>query len=91
MDSWTLIDTKSVKDSDGFWTDYTLWYNEDEDLWVCVFGDRDLYTPEDGYYDAEFDSEEEAREWFDDYEGFDDDDIEMSTSIESDEGPMIYL
>lgn len=32
MDSWTLIDTKSVKDSDGFWTDYTLWYNEDEDL-----------------------------------------------------------
>ena len=74
---WKLIDRKSVQDTDGFWTDYSLWYNEFDDEWVCMFGDTDIYYPENGYYDAgPFELEEEAREWFDNYES--DDDIESS-------------
>ena len=44
------------------------------DGYVFVFGDSDIYDPEDGYFDYECDSEEEAYEWFDSYNGFDDDD-----------------
>ena len=66
------IASKEVTDSDGFITEYT-WY---KDLLtgkhVMVFGDSDIYLPEDHYYDAEFDTEEEAKEWFDSYTGFDD-------------------
>ena len=69
---WELIDRKSVLDSDGFYTDYSLYYNEDGDYYVTVFGDSDIYHPEDGNFDAEFDSESEALEWFDSYTGFDD-------------------
>jgi hypothetical protein len=43
------------------------------DGYVFVFGDSDLYTPEDGEYDYECDSYEEATEWFEDYRGFEDD------------------
>lgn len=70
---WELIKSKSVHDSDGFLTEYCLYYNPVEDLYVTVFGDSDLYRPEDGDFDAEFDSEEQAIEWFDNYNGFDDD------------------
>lgn len=42
------------------------------DGYVFVFGDSDLYTPEDGDFDFECESYEEAVEWFDDYHGFDD-------------------
>ena len=43
------------------------------DGYVFVFGDSDLYTPEDGEYDFECESYEEAAEWFEDYRGFEDD------------------
>ena len=43
------------------------------DGYVFVFGDSDLYAPEDGEYDFECESYEEADEWFDDYHGFEDD------------------
>lgn len=43
------------------------------DGYVFVFGDSDLYTPEDGEYDYECESYEEAAEWFEDYRGFEDD------------------
>ena len=69
---WDLVDTKYVRDFDGFMTDYTLWYNQFEDVYICVFGDRDIYYPENSDWDAEFESYEEAREWFDDYVGADD-------------------
>lgn len=71
--SWELVDKKSVQDSDGFYTDYSLYYNEDGDFYVTVFGDSDIYKPEDGEYDMEFDNESEALEWFNSYEGFTDD------------------
>ena len=67
---WKLIDRKNVEDSDGFITEYS-WYQRGDEH-VMVFGDSDIYRPEDGDYDAEFDSEERAREWFSSYEGFTD-------------------
>lgn len=70
---WELVDRKSVPDSDGFYTDYCLYYNVCDDYYVTVFGDRDLYGPEQGYFDAEFDNETEALEWFNNYTGFEDD------------------
>ncbi len=71
--TYELIDKKSVMDSDGFYTDYCLYYDILNDRYVTVFGDSDLYRPEDGYFDAEFDSEEEALEWFENYSGFTED------------------
>lgn len=72
-----LVERKQVMDWDGFYTDYTLYYDVLNDRFVTVFGDRDLYRPEDGDYDAEFDSEWEAREWFDSYRGAEEDDDEQ--------------
>ena len=67
--SWERIQTKDVRDpSDGFWTEYSLWHNVITDEWVTVFGDTDLYNPSNSYTDMEFDSEEEAREWFEYYD-----------------------
>jgi len=73
MDQFELISRKSVQDSDGFYTDYCLYYDSVNDRYVTVFGDSDIYTPEDGYFDAEFDTESEATEWFNSYTGFEDD------------------
>lgn len=82
---WTEMDSKSVRDSDGFLTDYT-WYwrnNNGEDQHVFVFGDSDLYRPEDGYFDWECDSLEEAQDWFDSYVGpGDDEDDWMDESLD---------
>ena len=78
--SWILLERKSVPDESGFYTDYCLYQNEDETEYVCIFGDRDVYTPDNTEPDAEFDTYEEAKEWFDYYEGFvDEDDIYSST------------
>ena len=68
---YTKVSRKSVLDSDGFYTDYT-WYISPEDTHVFIFGDEDIYSPEDGNYDFETDSEEEAEEWFDSFRGFED-------------------
>ena len=70
-ESWTEVDSKSVQDSDGFTTDYTM-YKDENGKYVFVFGDKDLYKPEEGYFDWEAESEAEAREWFDSYNGFSD-------------------
>ena len=67
--SWELEDRKDVYDIDGFVTDYTLWHNVETDEWVTVFGDHELYTPDNSDYDMEFDhNEAEAREWFENYD-----------------------
>ncbi len=68
-ESWTEVDSKYVKDSDGFTTEYTMYKNEDG-KYAFVFGDKDIYKPEDGDFDWEAESEKEAREWFDSYTGF---------------------
>ena len=76
-DRFEEIDSKSVQDSDGFWTDYTMYYDHKDTKFVFVFGDKDLYRPEDGEYDWEEEDGDAAREWFDNYDGiYDDDDNE---------------
>lgn len=68
-ETFELIDTKLIADSDGFMTDYTLYRNKQTGEYVTVFGDRDIYKPEDGYFDAEFETLGEAEDWFCSYEG----------------------
>lgn len=67
--SWKEVDSKQVQDSDGFWTDYTLYHNDATGQYACMFGDKDVYRPGEGYFDWEGDSEDEAYEWFESYEG----------------------
>lgn len=67
-DQWELVDSKFVYDTDGFATDYTLWYNNMTGQWVTIFGDEDLYHPWDSDFDMEFDNENDARDWFADYD-----------------------
>lgn len=67
---WIKLNRKPVLDSDGFYTDYTLYTNGHE--YICMFGDEDLYGPDPDYADFSTDSEQEAMEWFDSYEGFED-------------------
>lgn len=100
---WIKLNRKSVLDSDGFYTDYTLYTNGHE--YICMFGDEDIYGPDPDYADFSTDSEEEAMEWFDSYEGMDediqaatDDELEhpdqeydsAATSINSNKLPAIY-
>ena len=66
------IDHKYVQDSDGFTTDYTMYKDLVNNKYVFVFGDKDVYRPEDGYYDWEEENEKAAREWFNSYNGFED-------------------
>lgn len=68
IDYWEVVGLKQVQDSDGFWTDYTMYYNKDEGRFVCIFGDRDLYDPTNTEPDFECETEREAKEWFDDYD-----------------------
>lgn len=69
--TWEMVDTKQVPDASGFYTDYTMYRNTITGEYVCVFGDRDMYEPEDGYFDFETENEDEAYEWFDSYDGID--------------------
>lgn len=69
---WELINRKAVRDFDGFWTEYSLYQNTEDGTYVCVFGDSDIYGPEDEDWDFETDLREEAEEWFDCYDGFED-------------------
>lgn len=75
---WDLIDSKRTAGGES----YNLWYNEFNDKWVCTSGDSDIYYPENApEYDAEFEDEGEAREWFEDCtgEGYDEEDLELVT------------
>lgn len=68
--NWRELASKSVEDSDGFNTDYTLYTNGQ--TYICMFGDKDIYEPDQAYADYETENEEEAYSWFDNYEGFED-------------------
>lgn len=71
---WELVSRKSVMDSDGFMTEYS-WYT-DGSKHIFMFGDSDIYEPDPDYADWEAETEEEAKNWFDNYHGFEDDDFE---------------
>lgn len=66
---YEYMGSKTVLDSDGFTTDYTWYYDKTNDRHVFVFGDSDIYRPEQGDFDFECETEEEAQEWFDSYKG----------------------
>ena len=68
---YIYIKSKSVFDADGWQDDYTMYYDTYENRYVFVLGDSDIYGPEDGYFDWECETEEEANEWFDNYDNND--------------------
>ena len=83
---WRELASKSVEDSDGFNTDYTLYTNGE--TYICMFGDKDLYEPDASYADYETENEQDAWDWFNSYTGFADEedeyDIYGSEDLESD-------
>ena len=72
VSQWELVKSKSVMDSDGFMTDYSWYTNGDKHIFM--FGDIDLYEPDEDYADWVAETEEEATSWFDTYKGFEDED-----------------
>ena len=77
LTEWVELDTKTVKDFDGFTTDYTLYTNGRE--FICMFGDKDLYEPNPDYADYATENKDEAYDWFYSYEGCaDDEDVYSS-------------
>ena len=72
-EQYRMIKTKSVRDADGWLTDYTLYEDVANGTYFCMFGDSDIYGPDPDYADWEGDTYEEALEWFDDYTDLDDD------------------
>lgn len=83
---YVKIDSKRVKDSDGFYTDYTMYYNPDEDNFFFIFGDEDVYGPDPDYADWTCDTDDEAIEWYDNYNGFEDEDLDESVTTSLKEG-----
>lgn len=67
-----FIKSKTVSDSDGFSTDYTMY--KDDEGYFFIFGDNELYGADREYADWECDTKEQADEWFDNYNGFDEED-----------------
>ena len=70
---YEYIKSKTVLDSGGWRTDYTMYYDWENDKYIFIFGDNDVYDPTNESPDWECDTEEEANEWFDTYTGFDGD------------------
>lgn len=81
---WICLDIKHVRDSDGMLTDYALYTTKDEDKYICMFGDADVYAPDEMYADADFDTEDEALEWFENYVGPGDEEDDIYSSEETD-------
>lgn len=74
---WEYVKSKEIADWDGFTTEYT-WYRNADGKNVFVYGDSDMYRPEDGDWDFETDNEYEAQEWFDSYYGPGEDDLDAA-------------
>lgn len=82
--SWQELRSKSVEDSDGFLTDYTLYYDADIDSYMCIFGDKELYNPDNTEPDWEGDDRSQADEWFDSYNTDYEDDFDWDDEDELD-------
>ena len=78
---------KWVKDADGFLTDYTMYFDTETEEYVFVFGDKDIYLPENSDFDWQCETETEAWEWFDSYNGFEEDDEYCPSSTNGDYSP----
>lgn len=88
VSDWKELASKSVEDSDGFYTDYTLY--TDGQTYICMFGDKNLYEPDASYADYETESEQDAWDWFNSYTGFADEegayDVYSSSDIKASMG-----
>ena len=84
---WELIRQKSVTDSDGFDTEYAWYTNADGTRHVFIFGDSDMYNPDNTEWDWECDTYEEAKEWFEGYNGLEEDEEDLDDYV--DEGLLI--
>lgn len=82
---FTEIASKEVQDADGFMTDYTMYRDTQTGEYVFVFGDKDIYKPESGDFDWSCDTEQEAWDWFNDYQGFAEEDEDEYDEDEYDE------
>ena len=80
---WELVKRKSVMDSDGFMTEYSWYTNGDKHIFM--FGDSDLYEPDEDYADWTAETKEEAAEWFDSYNGFEDEENDFDFEDDFDE------
>lgn len=67
-EAWELVSRKEVPDADGFMTEYS-WYT-DGDIHIFILGDSEVYNPDNTNPDWECETEEDARAWFDNYNGF---------------------
>lgn len=74
---WELVKTKSIPDSDGFTTDYSLYKKTDGTKWITIYGDIDINPPEEMYADMKFNNEKEAEDFFLTYKGFVEDDEDL--------------
>lgn len=69
-----------------------MWYSDDEEKWVFIFGDSDIYNPTNTDFDWETENPEEAREWFLDYKGFEDDeDLDLNENKPMNEAREYYI
>lgn len=74
--NYKLIATRTVVDSDGFTTDYSWYKDLDTGDNFFILGDADFYEADPMYADYETSDDAVAREWFDTYEGFADEEDE---------------
>ena len=94
--NYKLIATKTVVDADGFTTDYSWYKDLDTGDNFFILGDADFYEADPMYADYETSDDAVAREWFDTYEGFVDEedkdyldeDVAKTTSGDTIEGEM---
>ena len=80
--TWIKLAQKQVPDSDGFYTDYTIYISDDGTSYIFMFGDEDIYGPDPQYADYECSDWNEASEWWNDYNGSEVDDITSSTILD---------
>lgn len=76
---WEFIKGKMIRDSDGFITSYDWYRNTDSGLNIFMFG-ADEADPD--YADWETESDSEAKEWFNSYNEFNDEE-EIDESVKS--------
>lgn len=82
------IKSKVVNDTDGFLDDYTMYKRLSDGKYIMIFGDKEMYAPEDTEPDAEFDTQREADEWFSSYgedESIDPEDLGLIDNISFDD------
>lgn len=88
-EEWTEVKSKSVPDSDGFMTDYTMYRNRADGSFIFMFGDKEINIPSADYADWSAETEKEANEWFDNYNGFEDEDEDIDDVQLFDEIPEV--